>query len=145
MKNKQLTKIINLLNTAEKDKGASNISVVEEIMKFTRIRRGGRILTSAKKAIWKNELNNLSNAELQTRFEKKMELFVESRLSHLKHSKNPVEKEFGNKIEASINLAFKQFIGSRLIGDMNSLTGDTKPNKVIQTTPQTNDYFANAA
>ena len=99
----------------------SQIQVIESIMKFTRMRRGGRIGKFVKKAIWKNELSTLSNEALRKEFNEKMNLFVESRFTHLKKDPNSSEAQFAQKIENNIRLAFDQFIAKRIVADINTV------------------------
>lgn len=114
----------------------SQIQVIESIMKFTRMRRGGRIGKFVKKAIWKKELSTLSNEVLRKEFNEKMNLFVESRLTHLKKDPNSPEAQFAQKIENNIRLAFDQFIAKRIVADMNTvLNNNPQQAKVIQMSP----------
>ncbi len=114
----------------------SQIQVIESIMKFTRMRRGGRIIKGAKKAIWKNEISKFSNEKLTREFNKKMQLFVENRLSHLKKNTNSEEAQFAQKIEDNIRLAFDQFIAKRIVADMNTvLNNNPQQAKVVQMPP----------
>ena len=130
-KNGDLNDMATLLNDPQ-----WQIQVIESIMKFTRMRRGGHIIQWAKKAIWKKELSTLSNEELRKEFNKKMNLFVESRFTHLKKDPNSEEAKFAQKIEDNIRLAFDQFIAKRIVADMNTvLNNNPQQAKVIQMTP----------
>lgn len=130
-KNRKLNDMAELLNNPQ-----SQIQVIESIMKFTRMRRGGRIGKFVKKAIWKKELSTLSNEVLRKEFNEKMNLFVESRLTHLKKDPNSPEAQFAQKIENNIRLAFDQFIAKRIVADMNTvLNNNPQQAKVIQMSP----------
>ena len=130
-KNRELNAMAELLNNPQ-----SQIQAIEEIMKFTRMRRGGRIGKFVKKAIWKNELSTLSNEALRKEFNEKMNLFVESRFTHLKKDPKSPEAQFAQKIENNIRLAFDQFIAKRIVADINTvLNKNPQQAKVIQMTP----------
>lgn len=112
-----VNKVIDQLNRNTSDADAH---IVNDMLKLTRLRKGGRVSKSLKSKLRKNEVNKLSNQQLQQRFETKLQLFKESRLSHLLTSSDATEVKLANKIIDGLKLSFQRFIARRLVSDAQS-------------------------
>lgn len=96
-------------------------TIINDVLIFTRLRSGWRASKSLKGLLWKNQMKNLSNQKLQEKFNKKLELFKESRLSHLLTGSDPQERELATKIMESLQIAFKKFIARRILSDIRTV------------------------